>query len=138
MAEKLAEYDQNKEAIENLEELVTTRNNLNSEIKSQNMKLDVCEATILELVRQNGSLEQKVETVRQSKQEHTDLQEEYAAYDLFMRCMHSNGIAYDVIKRKLPVINQEIAKVLANITNFEIYFEDNGKKFEIFINKVTP
>jgi len=133
LAEKLAEYDQNKEAIENLEELVTTRNNLNSEIKSQNMKLDVCEATILELVRQNGSLEQKVETVRQSKQEHTDLQEEYAAYDLFMRCMHSNGIAYDVIKRKLPVINQEIAKVLANITNFEIYFEDNGKKFEIFI-----
>ena len=38
-----------------------------------------------------------------------------------------------MIKRKLPVVNQEIAKVLANITNFEIYFEDNGKKFELFI-----
>ena len=33
----------------------------------------------------------------------------------------------------VPVINQEIAKVLANITNFEVFFEDNGKKFDIFI-----
>ena len=93
----------------------------------------MCEVTIISLVRTNGSLEQKVETIKLSKQEYIDLQEEYAAYDLFMRAMHSNGIAYDVIKRKLPVVNQEIAKVLANITNFEIYFEDNGKKFELFI-----
>ena len=26
--------------------------------------------------------------------------------------MHPNGIAYDVIKKKIPVINSEIAKVL--------------------------
>ena len=50
-----------------------------------------------------------------------------------MRCMHTSGIAYDIIKRKLPVINQEIAKVLANIVDFEIFFEDSGKKFDIFI-----
>ena len=78
-------------------------------------------------------MEQKVETVREQKQEYTDLQEEYSAYDLYMRCMHTSGIAYDIIKRKLPVINQEIAKVLANIVDFEIFFEDSGKKFDIFI-----
>ena len=74
-----------------------------------------------------------METIREDKKERLDLQEEFAAYDLFMRCMHSNGIAYDIIKKKLPVINQEIAKVLTNITNFEVFFEDNGKKFDIFI-----
>ena len=47
--------------------------------------------------------------------------------------MHSNGIAYDIIKKKLPVINEEIAKVLANIVDFEIFFEDDGKKMNIFI-----
>ena len=50
-----------------------------------------------------------------------------------MRCMHPNGIAYDVIKKKLPVINQEIAKVLANLTNFEVLFEEDGNKLDIFI-----
>ena len=63
----------------------------------------------------------------------TDLQQEFAAYDLFMRCMHSNGIAYDIIKKKIPVINSEIAKVLANIVDFEVFFEASGNKFDIFI-----
>ena len=48
--------------------------------------------------------------------------------------MHApNGIAYDVIKKKLPVINEEIAKILANIVDFEVFFEDDGKKLNIFI-----
>ena len=130
---KLNEYNQNKEAIENLEELTASKASLMMKGEDLADSLDVCEEKIISLVRTNGSLEQKVESIKQSKQDYIDLQDEFAAYDLFMRCMHSNGIAYDVIKRKLPVVNQEIAKVLANITNFEIYFEDNGKKFELFI-----
>jgi DNA repair exonuclease SbcCD ATPase subunit len=47
--------------------------------------------------------------------------------------MHSNGIAYDIIKRKLPIINEEVAKTLSNIVSFDIYFEDDGKKLNIFI-----
>jgi DNA repair exonuclease SbcCD ATPase subunit len=47
--------------------------------------------------------------------------------------MHPNGIAYDVIKRKLPIINEEIAKILANIVEFEVFFEDDGKRLDIFI-----
>ena len=50
-----------------------------------------------------------------------------------MQCMHSNGIAYDVIKKKIPVIKQEIAKILTNIVDFEIFFESSGNKFDIFI-----
>jgi DNA repair exonuclease SbcCD ATPase subunit len=47
--------------------------------------------------------------------------------------MHPNGIAYDVIKKKIPVINEEIAKVLANIVDFEVFFEAAGNKFDINI-----
>ena len=130
---KLNEYNENKEAIENLEELTTEKAQLNHMLETLTGNLEKCEDRILLYVRENGSLEQKVESINQSEQEYLDLQEEYAAYDLYMRAMHSNGIAYDVIKRKMPVVNQEIAKVLANITSFDIYFEDNGKKFELFI-----
>ena len=35
------------------------------------------------------------------KTELANIREEYAAYDLFMRCVHSNGIAYDIIKKRL-------------------------------------
>ena len=61
------------------------------------------------------------------------MQEEYSAYDLYMRSMHTSGIAYDIIKKRLPVINNEIAKVLANIVDFQVYFENKENKLNIYI-----
>ena len=83
--------------------------------------------------RQIGSLEQKVESLHDKKRELHDIREEYASYDLFMRCTHSNGIAYDIIKKRLPVINTEIAKVLSNIVDFDILFQEDGRKLDILI-----
>jgi DNA repair exonuclease SbcCD ATPase subunit len=47
--------------------------------------------------------------------------------------VHSNGIAYDIIKRKLPTINNEIAKILTNIVTFEVFLEDDGRKLDMYI-----
>jgi DNA repair exonuclease SbcCD ATPase subunit len=130
---KRDEYEENKEAIENLETLLSQLNECHYRIKQTNKEIETCETSTLDFVKSVGSLEQKVENVKEQKKEYTDLQQEFAAYDLFMRCMHSNGIAYDIIKKKIPVINSEIAKVLANIVDFEVFFEASGNKFDIFI-----
>ena len=130
---KRDEYEENKEAIENLELLVTQLNKCHYKIQQTESKITNCDTATLELVKSVGSYEQKIETIKEQKQEYRDLQTEFAAYDLFMRCMHPNGIAYDVIKKKIPVINEEIAKVLANIVDFEVFFEASGNKFDINI-----
>ena len=83
--------------------------------------------------KDHGSLEEKIRSLQEQKQELSELHEEYTAYDLFMNCVHSNGIAYDIIKRKLPVINSEIAKILANIVDFSIFFEADNRRLKIFI-----
>ncbi len=127
------EYEENKEAIENLESLISQLNEYQYKIKLANTGIEKCETLTLNFVKSVGSLEQKVENIRTQKKEYIELQREFAAYDLYMQCMHSNGIAYDVIKKKIPVINEEIAKVLANIVDFEIFFEASGNKFDIFI-----
>ena len=130
---KRDEYEENKEAIENLEFLVTQLNGCHYKIKQTQNNIQVCEDNTMESVKSVGSHEQKIETLNEQKKEYRDLQTEFAAYDLFMQCMHPNGIAYDVIKKKIPIINEEIAKVLANIVDFEIFFEASGNKFDIFI-----
>tara|TARA_R110000744_G_scaffold214807_1_gene333668 strand:+ start:895 stop:4053 length:3159 start_codon:yes stop_codon:yes gene_type:complete len=130
---KKQEYDKNKEAIENLEELNVELHACERDLISSKQHCEECSEQTLELYKKVGSLEQMVMAIENQKQEYLDLQEEYSAYDLYMRCMHTSGIAYDIIKRKLPVINQEVAKVLANIVEFEVFFEDSGKKFDIFI-----
>lgn len=126
-------YEENKEAIENFEHFMTERKKIEKKISATTTECDTCAERILDLYKVNGSLEQKLATIESQRKEHQDIQAEYAAYDLYLQCMHSNGIAYDIIKKQLPVINEEVAKVLANIVSFEVFFEDNGKRLNIFI-----
>ena len=126
-------YEENKEAIENLEELSEEKSTLDEQLHSTKAQLTKCENEVVSLHRLIGSLEQKVQNIKDQKTDYLELREQYAAYDLYMRCMHPNGIAYDVIKKKLPVINQEVAKVLANLTNFEVLFEEDGNRLDILI-----
>jgi DNA repair exonuclease SbcCD ATPase subunit len=58
---------------------------------------------------------------------------EFAAYDLYQKCMHPNGISYQVIKNKLPIINAEINKMLANIVEFQVFLINDDDKLDIMI-----
>lgn len=62
-----------------------------------------------------------------------DVEKDWIAYDLFMQCMHPNGIPYTIIKKRLPLINEEIAKVLENIVEFEVFFINNDRTLDIMI-----
>jgi len=130
---KVKEYEDNKEAIENLEDLIAQKKSTEKEMSEASKKMTKCEMESSRLNRAVGSLEQKVANAIEKRDEYLGLQEQFSAYDLYMRCMHPNGIAYDVIKRKLPVINESISKVLANLTSFEVMFEEDGNRLNINI-----
>lgn len=91
------------------------------------------EETSKDLYKTHGSLEQELHSTEDKKSELEQLRNEYSAYDLFMRCMHTNGISYDIIRKRLPNINREISKVLANIVDFEVFFEGDSNKLDIYI-----
>ena len=131
--ERIAYYHENQESIENLMELVRKRNALGISAKRFVTDIEHCEESLLELYKSHGSLEKGVEILREQETDLQNLREKYEAYDLYMKCVHSNGIAYDIIKKRLPIINNEIAKVMANIVDFEVFLEDDGKKLDILI-----
>jgi len=130
---KESTYEENKEAIENLEALLAEKDILAGSLTTERTELEKCEDEVVLLHRLVGSLEQKIHNIKEQKTDYLEFREKFAAYDLYMRAMHPNGIAYDVIKKKLPVINQEIAKVLANLTTFEVLFEEDGNRLDILI-----
>ena len=131
--DKIALYEDNKEAIQNIENLISSRDEIEKKIADTKKEIKSYEEILSTHNRTIGSLEQKVETLVEKKQELLDIRAEFAAYDLFMRCMHSNGIAYDIIKRRLPVINEEIAKTISNIVDFEVFFQEDGNKLDVLI-----
>ena len=131
--ENIDYYNQNKEAIENFNELVRKSSNSKEEIVELNQSLDDCESDLLELYKSHGSAEQLIKSLEEQKEELYSLRKDFGAYDLYMKSMHSSGIAYDIIKKRLPVINNEIAKILTNIVNFDVFLENDGSKLDIYI-----
>ena len=130
---KIKEYEDNKEAIENLEKLVADREVLTENLSNYDSELSKCDDAILNLYKEHGGYEQVISNTEQQKVELVKTRKQFAAYDLFMRCMHSNGISLDVIRKRLPLINEEISKVLSNVVDFEITLENEDKKLEILI-----
>ena len=103
------------------------------QIETTKLERQQCQEQLLVLHKQEGSLQARLDEIQNKRSELDKTRKEYSAYELFMKCMHPNGIAFQVIKNKLPVINEAIAEVLTNVVDFSVYFEDNGRKLEIFL-----
>ena len=132
-SDKIEYYNENKEAIENYNVLLKSLSASSKQVNHLNGELEACESELLELYKSHGSIEQEIKNLEDQKEELATLRQDYAAYDLYMKCMHSSGIAYDIIKKRLPVINNEIAKILTNIVNFDVFLENDGTKLDIYI-----
>ncbi len=127
------EYYDNEQWMKKLANLEIEKQNILTQIKETTGQLNNCEDNIQKLSTNKGVLVQKVQTLEEQKQELQKMRDEYNAYELYLKAMHNNGIVYGIIKKRLPILNQEMAKILSNIVNFEVFFEDDGKKLDIFI-----
>tara|TARA_R110000765_G_scaffold279208_1_gene376879 strand:- start:245 stop:3400 length:3156 start_codon:yes stop_codon:yes gene_type:complete len=126
-------FEENKKSIENLELLIEKRDSLSADKNILDKQLSNFRKDVLDLYKEVGSLEQKYAQLVEQEEEHTELQDKFTTADLFLRCMHPNGISYDIIKKRLPLINTEISKILTNIVDFEIFFENEESKLDILI-----
>jgi len=131
--EEIEVYEENREAIVNFTTLVAQKSELEADIVEKRTEIDSCQSRVHELYRSHGFLQQKLESLCNQKEELLELRGQYSASDLFMSCMHSNGISLDIIKRELPRINEEVAKVLANVVDFEVFMVNDEKRLDIMI-----
>ena len=130
---KATEYEENKEAIENLKQLMSDKEKLEEQSRHKEQEMNLCEQKIMQLHKKHGSSEQKLTYTQEQQQEFRELEQNFAAYHLFMVCCHPNGVSYEIIKERLPYINQEISKILTNIVEFEVFISNNEDKLDIFI-----
>ena len=128
-------YNANKEVIEDLDAIISEKKEKQRELLDLDEKAKKCEESLLSLHKSHGYFEQKIENLTSEKERFAKLQNEYEAHDLYMKCMHPNGIAYNIIKKSLPVINAEISNILSNIVEFQVYFETDDNRLDIYIQQ---
>jgi DNA repair exonuclease SbcCD ATPase subunit len=132
--EKKEVYEANKEVVENYSNLKKEKILLSKRNKKLENYMVDCKDLLQQLYVSHGGFTERVENIKSQQVELQSLRKEYEAYDLFMKAMHANGISYDIIKKRLPVINDEVAKVLANVVDFEVFFEESGtSRLDIYI-----
>jgi len=133
LQESRKQYEENEESIKHLEKTLKKKVSLENDIYGLERDYTTAQEDLLVLFKAKGSLEQEVKSLEERQQNLENLQKEYTCYELYLKCMHSNGISYDIIKKRLPIINEEVSKILANIVNFEVFFEEDGRKLDIMI-----
>lgn len=134
---KIEEYKKNEEQYETIKQLQKSKKEIEDIVVQQNAKIKNTDDSIRNSLQNIGSTKTSIENAIKSKETLEQLRNEYIAYDYFMRCMHTNGISYDIIKKKLPIINDEIAKTLSNIVDFEVFFENESNKLNVFIKHLN-
>ena len=95
--------------------------------------MELCKKEISSLQRDQVNAENIMERLSEDLAELQVSRRDYSAYDLYRKSMGQNGVSLDIIKRELPSINQEIAKILANVVEFEVYLENDGKWLNVMI-----
>ena len=127
------EYNTNRQAIENLSSLIKSKNAVKLKMTEAKERKEKCDKKIQDYLVELGAVKSTIKRLHVEKREQDELEESFIAYELFMRCMHPNGIAYEIIKQKLSLINEEIQKCLANIVDFQVMFEEDGRNLDINI-----
>lgn len=122
-------YENNSKQIEIAEKL----EELEFKINSKKIEISQKEKKLKESLVQQGKLDGEVSFLMRQHDEYKNHLKEYEAYELYLKCMHSNGVAYDIIKQRLPILNEQIAKILDGIFDFTVRFIADEKKLNIFI-----
>ena len=126
-------YHENEKDCRIVAKLSVEKEGLQASLEDIICDMEECESKVHALLQQKGVCEQRIENLEQKRAERDELRKKNMAYENFKLCMHYDGISSQIIKRFLPVINEEISKVLVEVVAFEVFLDLEGKELEIYI-----
>jgi len=126
-------FEENEKTILEFAKLTTERVCLLEAKKKKKRELSECNEASIKLSRQQGLHENAMKEIQIQELDLERFQRDFSAYDLYKKAMGSNGVSLDIIKKELPIINDEVAKILANVVNFEVFLENEEKRLNVLI-----
>jgi DNA repair exonuclease SbcCD ATPase subunit len=78
-------------------------------------------------------LESKKISILETIDKVTDLEDRYAAYEYYLDAIKRDGVPYELITKALPAIEGAVNDILAQIVDFSIILEMDGKNINTYI-----
>lgn len=129
----IEEYHQNEEQIkkngEIREEIKIKRETL-EEVKKNFTKTN---KKLLELNGKVSSLKSQKETLEAKITEVKQLEEQSKLYEYYLNALSKDGVSYELIEKALPMIEGEVNNILAQIVEFGMQLEMDGKNINAYL-----
>jgi DNA repair exonuclease SbcCD ATPase subunit len=110
----------NKELEKQIKELEVEKKKIESDIKDISKQISFKNGSISSLETYIGGIKQKMNDVK-------DLEEKNRLYTYYLDAVKRDGIPYELISKALPVIENEINNILAQVVDFGVTMEMDGK-----------
>jgi len=130
---KLDNYDRNKQKLEENQKIDAELIGLKTQIESANSYIRQCTTNIEKLKSQNGTLNEKIETNKELVRKIKVENETQSIFKVYLTVFGKNGISKVILKNMVPLINQELYRLLVDSCHFILELNINDKNEVEFI-----
>ena len=116
----------NKEIREQISGVRTKQSSVKDELKRIN-------SDVLKLNGKVSALQNQKETIEDRIQEVKDLEQQSKLFDFYLNALSKDGVSYELIEKSLPMIEGEVNNILAQIVEFGMQLEIDGKNINAYL-----
>tara|TARA_R110001592_G_scaffold6744_3_gene36395 strand:- start:7418 stop:10552 length:3135 start_codon:yes stop_codon:yes gene_type:complete len=108
--------------------------NLKVKLKSIDVEVKSYKADMFNLAQKIGECQANIKQLEKESIEFDRLQVEWKVYDYLLKATSWRGIPAYIMKKQLPIINNEMSKILQDSAGFTVELDITDRKTDIFIN----
>ena len=120
------QINKNKEIRDEISGVRDKLNIVKDELKGYN-------TDILKLNGKISALQNQKETIEDRIQEVKDLETQSKLFDFYLNALSKDGVSYELIEKSLPMIEGEVNNILAQIVEFGMQLEIDGKNINAYL-----
>lgn len=127
------EYLKNEETIQKNKEIREEITKVRSTLNQNKDELRKVNSEVLKLNGKISALQNQKETIETRIKEVKELEEQSKLFDYYLNALSKDGVSYELIEKSLPMIEGEVNNILAQIVEFGMQLEMDGKNINAYL-----
>ena len=131
--EKIVKYYEQENDIMFNQQIENEIKKVELELDDVNNSLDMVTDSVNNIFGEIKVVDTKRRSILDNIKKVEDLEEKYEAYQYYLDAVKRDGVPYDLITKALPTIEGEVNHILAQLVDFQMLFEMDGKNINNYI-----
>ena len=129
----IKEYYKNERQIQKNKEIRDQITGVREKQSSVKDELKRINSDVLKLNGRVSALQNQKETIEDRIHEVKDLEQQSKLFDFYLNALSKDGVSYELIEKSLPMIEGEVNNILAQIVEFGMQLEIDGKNINAYL-----